>query len=77
MNTKAVMTRPKKLKLTWWALHDVPDPVVHAIRDGRKVAMCGGKKTKKSYEVRGPVTIAKHKRCVRCDQQLDRIAMMQ
>lgn len=66
----------KRLKLTWWALHDVVNPVLHAIPEGRDVAMCGGKVTKKSFEVRGPKTIEKHKRCVRCEAQLGRIELM-
>lgn len=72
------MPRAKKMRVAWWALKsDAVNPMLHAVRDDRGVAMCGGKKTKKSYEVRGPVTIGRHIKCARCEAQLGRIALMQ
>ena len=70
-------TRPvAKIKLTWWALRDAAEPVIHAVREDRKKAMCGGKVTKNSFEVKGPKTIEKHRKCVRCLAQLERFELM-
>ena len=70
------MAKTKKLRITWWVLRESPDPMLHAVRDERDVAMCGWKLNDQSRQVTGPKTIDKHRHCVRCTAQIERFEMM-
>lgn len=69
-------TKPKKMKIAWWALTDAEDAALHAVRDGRPAALCGGVISTASRQVTGPKTIERSKKCKRCTSHLERFEMM-
>jgi hypothetical protein len=73
------MSKLKNFKLTWWVLRETKVPVIHGVRDDSsgQVALCGWVLNGGSRQVKGPKTIAKHKKCVRCEAQINRWNLMQ
>lgn len=71
------MNKPKKMKIAWWAITGADFAALHAVRDGRPAALCGGALTDESHQVTGPKTIEKSKKCKRCTAHLARFEMMQ
>lgn len=79
--------RRPKMKLSWWVLSRYPPASggtapVHAFREGRHKAICGGLPQNDpetgettSYEVKGPKSLVKHPVCQRCAATLERMGV--